>query len=290
MLLHQKQHLALGPFLLHVLLLTSKASASAIKRQASSSSNDDEPTPTSWTPIASMALPWPYQSPSLAVADNNNNNNNNNKTAVLGLLYSNPCGGATEFASTTTVNLPVDCAGATALSVTYRFGRCPLGRTDGPPATVDSVSATPRTSFGYTCLPTPAPPSSSGGNSGVVNVADITNSLPLPTLTAGQNPALTPAALEAVHHAGGECRVNLRLEPTDDALSDRTGWTAAECSSRARDPVTYLTTVTKTIEVGCDRCKYIRGGVVTASCPRGTTTTSSTRTAGSTTVWAYDCV
>ncbi|KAM7213282.1 hypothetical protein V8F06_011348 [Rhypophila decipiens] len=286
-MLHKPQHLALGPFLLHVLLLTSKASASAsaIKRQASSSS--DEPTPTSWTPIVSMALPWPYQSPSLAV--DNNNNNNNNKTAVLGLLYSNPCGGATEFASTTTVNLPVDCAGATALSVTYRFGRCPLGRTDGPPATVDSVSATPRTSFGYTCLPTPAP---SNNSPSAVNVADITKSLPLPTLAASgsQNPALTPAALEAVHHAGGECRVNLRLEPTDDAFSDRTGWTAAECSRRAKDPVTYLTSVTKTVEVGCDGCKYIRGGVVTAGCPRGTTTTSSTRTAGITTVWAYDCV
>lgn len=270
-MLYQGQNLVIGGLLF---LLATGTSASAIKPRAGT--DDDEPAP--WTPLT-MALPWPYGSPSLSIPSDTPN------TALLRLYYSNPCGGATEFASTKTVNLPVDCHGASSLSVTVRFGSCPLGRKNGPPATVDTVTATPRTSFGYTCLPTPAPSGSATTPS--VNLADVTKALPLPTLAKGQNPPLTAKALEVIHHPGGECRVNLTLEGKKG--QDRGDWNEAECEKRVAEPVSYATTVSKTIEVGCDGCAYIRGGVVTPSCARETASSKSVRKEALTTVWVYDC-
>ncbi|KAM7188268.1 hypothetical protein V8F20_010645 [Naviculisporaceae sp. PSN 640] len=273
-MLYQRHSLVFGGL---CFLSATGASASAI-RPLAAGADDNEPQPAPWTPLT-MALPWPYQSPSISIPSNSP------QTAVLGLLYSNPCGGATEFASTKTVNLPVDCHGASSLSVSLRVGRCPLGRTDGPPATVDTVTATPRTSFGYTCLPTPTPiiPTPS------VNLADITRTLPLPTLTKGQTPPLTAKALEVVHHPGGECQVDLTLEGRKG--EDRAEWNSKECEKRLLDTVTttYATTVRRTVEVGCDGCQYIRGGVVTPSCPRETVS-KSVQEEKVTTVWVYDCL
>ncbi|KAK3321697.1 hypothetical protein B0H66DRAFT_618727 [Apodospora peruviana] len=190
-------------------------------------------TEVAWTTI-NMALPYPYEDPSISIAPEAT------RTAVLGMYYANPCGGGTEFASTTTVNLPVDCHGASAVSTSVRWGRCPLGGRK-PPNIVDTVTSTPFTSFGYTCLPTPAPASLSS-----YNVADVTHTLPVPTLLPDQKPAQTPTALEVVHHPDGECRVNLGLQPTEGG--DRGTWVVKECSSSALHRVTYARTVTSTIE------------------------------------------
>src|SRR4051812_34410206 len=66
-----------------------------------------QPYPYSWTP-ATLTSPAPSASP----------------TAFLSVFRTNPCGAGTSFASTTTIHLPVDCLGASALSTSLRFGKC----------------------------------------------------------------------------------------------------------------------------------------------------------------------
>ncbi|KAK0724561.1 hypothetical protein B0H67DRAFT_506834, partial [Lasiosphaeris hirsuta] len=106
-------------------------------------------TATAWTTL-SIPLPNPYSYASIRLLENDP------ETAFFAILSQNPCGGGTAFASTTTINLPVDCLGATILTTSLRRGRCPLGLT-APPEIVDTVTATPFTHFGWACAPTPAP-------------------------------------------------------------------------------------------------------------------------------------
>ncbi|KAK0610053.1 hypothetical protein B0T17DRAFT_621328 [Bombardia bombarda] len=242
-------------------------------------------TTTDWIDLP-MALPHPYESPSLSLATSGKTT-----AAILALFSSNPCGARTEFASTTTVALPVDCKGAsTLLSVSVRRGGCPMGGT-GLPAIVDTVTATPSTAFAFTCAPTPAAPA--GTHSSSYLISDITHTLPLPTLRSNQKPSQTPTALSAVHYPDGECRVWLGLQPTGG--TDRAEQIAQGCSDRFLRPTTYAATATSTIGVDCDGCAYIRGGNMQYTCARSysslvplSSTTVAVATA--TTQWVYDCL
>ncbi|KAK3690223.1 hypothetical protein B0T22DRAFT_441636 [Podospora appendiculata] len=259
-------------------LLATTTHAAAIEATPTATPTPD-PDPT-WTPLT-MALPHPYQSPSLSLSTDGAQT-----TAVLALGSPNPCGGRTEFASTKTINLPVDCEGALLLSVSIRRGTCPLGGVHQMPAIVDTVSSTPSTVFGFTCGPTPAP-----AHTVSYNLADVTHTLPLPTLRPGQTPPEVPTALSAVHYPGGECRVWLGLAAADGSGS-REKWISSVCEASRVSPRAYAATVTSTIGVECDGCKYVRGGDLWYSCARSYSSLSAgvtvqVRTA--TTKWVYDC-
>ncbi|KAK3376978.1 hypothetical protein B0T24DRAFT_233770 [Lasiosphaeria ovina] len=242
-------------------------------------------TTTTWTSL-DMAIPYPYTGPqfSLTVGDDDQQT-----TAVLSLLSRNPCGGGTDFASTTTVDLPVDCRGASTLSVSIYHGRCPLGRA-GPPATVDTVTATPQTRWGFTCAPTPAPASQSS-----YQLADVTRTLPVPTVRADQHPTETPVALAALHHADGTCYVSLDLMPADGgSREDLSAAVSASCAAARLHPTSYAATVTSTVAFACDGCQYVRGGDMRHTCARSFSSLEPLATevavATATTKWAYDCL
>ncbi|KAK3385482.1 hypothetical protein B0H63DRAFT_510281 [Podospora didyma] len=215
-------------------------------------------TSTTWTSL-DMVVPHPYSSPSISLTEELGTT-----TAVFSIFSANPCGGQTEFASTKTVNLPVDCKGASQLSVTIQRGRCPLGGRK-PPAIVDTVTATPRTSFDFTCAPTPA------GTAHPVSyvLTDRTSKLPIPTLKPGQSPVETPVAMSAIYYPDGQCRVALDLVPADGSPADSRQWISSLCSASYLYPKTYPATVTSTITAGCGRCQYIRGGDMYYTCAQG---------------------
>ncbi|KAK3320331.1 hypothetical protein B0T19DRAFT_434277 [Cercophora scortea] len=261
--------------------LLATTNAAAIEASPTATPTPD-PDPT-WTPLT-MALPHPYLSPSLSLSTDDSAPPQT--TAVFALYSPNPCGGRTEFASTKTINLPVDCEGASQLSVSIRRGTCPLGGSHPVPAIVDTVTSTPSTVFGFTCAPTPAP-----AHTVSYNLADVTHTLPLPTLRPGQNPPEVPVALSAVHYPGGECRVYLDLEAADGSGS-RAKWISSACEASRVSPREYAATVTSTIGVQCDGCRYVRGGDMWYSCARSYSSLSAgvtvqVRTA--TTKWVYDC-
>ncbi|KAK1760045.1 hypothetical protein QBC47DRAFT_426859 [Echria macrotheca] len=168
-------------------------------------------------------------------------------TAVATFYLTNACGAGTSFASATTINLPIDCLGASTLSTTISAGRCPLGIVQ-PPAIVDTVTSTPRTHFGFTCAPaTPtATPTS-------YQLADVTHTFPVPTLRPDQTPPEKPVGLEVIHHADGTCYVSLGLEQVDPAYSYRRERIYTECLNQRTRPTVYAGTTTSTIP-GCDEC------------------------------------
>ncbi|KAK3348664.1 hypothetical protein B0T25DRAFT_519063 [Lasiosphaeria hispida] len=225
-------------------------------------------TATAWRTL-SIPLPNPYGYASICLLPDDP------ETALLALASQNPCGAGTAFASTTTINLPLDCLGATHLSTSLRRAHCPLGRT-APPAIVDTVTATPFTRFGWTC----------GSGLPTVRVEDVTRSLPVPTLGPGQTPPERPTALEVVHHADGRCRVVLGLEQVG-GFADRRERASAECAERRA--TAWMATVTETVRVGCDGCEYVAGGDMAYACPGegedgGRVTVGATRTE-----WVYAC-
>lgn len=238
-----------------------------------------------WTPV-DMVLPYPYQRPSIRLTSDTPAATT---AAVFAVLSVNACGGGTSFASTTTVTLAVDCLGAAELAVSIARNPCPLGQ-QLPPATVDTVTSTPRTQFSFSCAPTPALSSSSSTS---YQLADVTRTMPVPSLGPGETPPETPTALEVVHHADGTCRVVLGLQQADAQFRSRRERVDHECLAARLHPTVYAATVTRTITVACDGCAYVRGGDMTTLCPRSITSvaagTETATVSTATTRWRYDC-
>ena len=268
--------------------------------------------------IDSVNYPYPYH---WSTAFLTSDSPGAKPTAVLDIFRTNQCGGGTEFASTTTINLPIDCLGASEVSTSYRSGRCPLGRS-GPPLIVDTVTAWPSTGFSFTCAPTPAPSASSSqpiftlpssshpiltlstalsshpilptpSFSTSYILTDITRTLPLPTLQPWQTPPETPTAFSVIHHPDGTCRISLGLEQVDKRFFGTRERVEHECLEERLRPMVYKATVTETITVGCDGCQYIRGGSMTTTCQRALTDvepgTKTVSVDGVRTRWAWGC-
>ncbi len=205
------------------------------------------------------------------------------------------CGGGTSFASITTATLPVNCSGCTSLSVTEYHGFCPLGVTQ-PPLIVDTVTSTPLTRWAWSCAPSPTPGMDASEVAALlepsVRTADITRQLPLPTLQPDETPLRTPVALSAVHHADGGCFVELEISEMDDELEDNI------CSANIASATVWASTMTRTIGVECDGCRYVHGGEARSQTHcltalyRNVTQASSKVTVTETprTLWMYDCL
>jgi hypothetical protein len=230
-----------------------------------------------WTPVTT-SIPFPYANARISLDESAS-------TASLSVLYVNRCGGWTDFASTTTVALSIDCQGYSELNVHAVNGGCPNGGCCHPPLTVATVTTTPITRWSFVCSQTPPPSTVT-----TVPTVDITNTLPLPTLQPEQQPPATPVGLRATHYANGECRVIIDTELKEEGFRDRF------CSSKYMEPTEYPSTVVSTIGVACDGCEYVHGGDLRAKTycypsfhdsltpisPTVTATTASTR-------WVYDC-
>lgn len=200
------------------------------------------PTPTITS--TSFELPYPYYYPAVTLTANSAGET----VAVFAAMTQYPCGGKrTAWLGETTTTLQVPCLGATQLSTSLRFGKCPLGEGPGPPQ-APTVLAT-QTRFEFACSPTPDPHPTP-------RPTDFTTNLPAPTLPPGFAPSYTPVGVEAASFVEGWCYARVNVQTTDSNVVSSQCQECPTCAS----PTKYTSTVTTTVGVDCKpfagKCAY----------------------------------